>query len=365
MSKFITMKMMKSWLLVVFWILFSNLSIASIKGNTNNFYLNGEIIGQITGKVVLSYQNENGLMYKDTTLLIDGYFKFSGFITQPTMVSLRGDVKNQGDADVNATSFFIEPNQTISIFLKKNKFKEVVIKGSKTQIEFETYNKNTKDLDFDQLVKYNYDYITNHRNSYVSVFIFHIFKQFWSVDSCFGLYNNLSSEIKNSIIGKEVIKELNVINSATSGNEAFNFRNLSIKNKEIKLSDFKDKVVLLDFWASWCLPCRKGNPNLIRLFEKYHDKGFEIISISSDDNISAWKAAIEKDKISAWYHTLSDIYKEGKVISTNDNIGKKYGIQVLPTQILIDRNGNIIKRFDSEESINLLERHLKTMLELK
>lgn len=334
--------------------------------NTNSSYntllISGQIINQKDGIITIYYQRENNLSVRDTAQIIDGRFHFKGSIIQPTMVSLRGMVKSQGDEDVNAVTFFVEPNQTLSILIKKDTFKEAKIEGSKTQKEFEIYNKATANLDFEPLLKYNYNYIENHKNSYVSIFMMNIFKQFWSVDSCINLYNSLNVEIKKSSVGKQVIKELQGINNTKTGNVPFNFKSLTLKGEQIELTDFKGKVVLLDFWASWCLPCRKGNPALINLYEKYHNKGLEIIGISSDEKVLAWKNAVEKDKISIWHQISSNIY-DGKKIIDKENIGSKYGIQVLPTQILIGRDGLIFNRMINEININVLEKYLKKALE--
>jgi thiol-disulfide isomerase/thioredoxin len=109
---------------------------------------------------------------------------------------------------------------------------------------------------------------------------------------------------------------------------------------------------LLDFWASWCVPCRKGNPHLIKLYNQYKEQGFEIIGISDDDSkVEAWHKAVEQDKIGIWKHVLRgmDIEKKMKGQSNPGDISEKYNISTLPTKILIDKNGKIIGRYGSEE----------------
>ncbi len=98
--------------------------------------------------------------------------------------------------------------------------------------------------------------------------------------------------------------------------------------KEVKLSSLKGKVVLIDFWASWCGPCRRANKHLKKLYEKYKDQGLEILSISTDDSRTAWKKAIKDDKTN-WLHVIDD-----------RNVAYAWQIQYLPTTFLIDRNGN-------------------------
>jgi len=102
----------------------------------------------------------------------------------------------------------------------------------------------------------------------------------------------------------------------------------------IKLSSLKGKVVLLDFWASWCLPCRKNNPNLIKLYEKYKGLGFEVYSVSLDSKEKDWKKAVEQDNLK-WPINVYD--KKGWYAkSTYD-----YGVDSIPLNFLIDKEGKI------------------------
>ncbi len=107
-----------------------------------------------------------------------------------------------------------------------------------------------------------------------------------------------------------------------------------LKGDSIRLSSMKGKVFLLDFWASWCVPCRFSNKQLVKLYARYKDKGFEILGVSLDDNKNAWKKAVSKDKIS-W-------------LQINDNGGWdaltaiKWNINAIPASFLIDKDGNVV-----------------------
>jgi thiol-disulfide isomerase/thioredoxin len=117
----------------------------------------------------------------------------------------------------------------------------------------------------------------------------------------------------------------------------------------LKLTDFRGKYVLVDFWASWCVPCRAGNPHLLSLYAKYKDKGFEIIGVSDDDsNHEAWKKAVEKDGIGVWKHVLRGLKRDPNSeygFDKSASISDRYGISSLPTKILIDPAGVIIGRY--------------------
>ena len=103
-----------------------------------------------------------------------------------------------------------------------------------------------------------------------------------------------------------------------------------------KLSDLKGKIIYLDFWASWCAPCRKENPNLVKTYKKFNPKGFEIVAVSVDQNKEKWLAAIEKDSLN-WLH-LNDLKGQG------NRAALMYGVTGIPDSFLIDKDGIIVAR---------------------
>lgn len=104
-----------------------------------------------------------------------------------------------------------------------------------------------------------------------------------------------------------------------------------------KLSDLRGKVVLLDFWASWCGPCRRENPNVTKIYAQYHDKGFEVFSVSLDSDAASWKRAIEADKL-VWPNHVSDLKK------WQSQAAAIYGVRSIPSTFLLDKEGRIIQR---------------------
>lgn len=118
------------------------------------------------------------------------------------------------------------------------------------------------------------------------------------------------------------------------GQAAPEIRLPGLADSAIALSSLKGKVVLLDFWASWCGPCRQNSPNLVKLYKRYHDAGFEIFSVSIDRDKNAWKRAIEQDKLDPWVHVVD-------LAAWNAQSTLDYGIEAIPATFLIDKDGVI------------------------
>ena len=121
---------------------------------------------------------------------------------------------------------------------------------------------------------------------------------------------------------------------ALTGKPAPNLTMQDVNGKTVSISDFKGKYLLVDFWASWCGPCRQENPNVVAAFNKYKNKNFTILGVSLDDDKQAWKDAISKDGL-AWNH-MSDLKQ------WDSQAVKAYGFDGIPFNVLIDPNGNII-----------------------
>jgi peroxiredoxin len=126
-------------------------------------------------------------------------------------------------------------------------------------------------------------------------------------------------------------------NVVSPGKLAPDFEELMLDGTtKMKLSDLRGKIVLLDFWASWCGPCRKENPNVVKLYDKYQKSGFTVMSVSLDRDRAAWKAAIEKDNLK-WPNHVSDLQQ------WSSKVGQMYQVKGIPFTVLIDKEGKIIK----------------------
>lgn len=124
------------------------------------------------------------------------------------------------------------------------------------------------------------------------------------------------------------------------GQQAPEIRLPGLSDSTITLSSLRGKVVLVDFWASWCGPCRLNSPNLVKLYARYHDAGLEIFSVSLDKDKAAWRKAIEHDQLTPWVHVVDQAAWNAR--STID-----YGVDAIPATFLVDRNG-VVKAVNVE-----------------
>lgn len=157
----------------------------------------------------------------------------------------------------------------------------------------------------------------------------------------FELFNKLvtllDKDYNYSAHVKQLVNKRNQLIATAVGQPSPEINLPDINNNNIALSSLKGKIVLIDFWASWCGPCRKENPNVVRLYDQYKDKGFDIYSVSLDKNKDAWVKAIEMDKLT-WPSHVSDL------LQWSSSVVPQFGIEGIPFTLLIDRNGNIIAK---------------------
>ncbi|MBR1549474.1 MAG: AhpC/TSA family protein [Bacteroidales bacterium] len=162
-------------------------------------------------------------------------------------------------------------------------------------------------------------------------------------EQAFEQYAPLYKKIRDGLIDKwpenEFVKHVDsrVRTALVAGMEAPDIVMADRNGNTRRLSDLRGKVVLIDFWASWCRPCRMENPNVVRLYSQFHNKGFEVFSVSLDNNRDAWLKAIEDDHLS-WPNHVSDLR------GWSSAAGRLYGIQSIPATVLVAPDGKIMAR---------------------
>lgn len=153
------------------------------------------------------------------------------------------------------------------------------------------------------------------------------------------LYKEVRDALKDRYADNDFVKHLDqkVRSAVMVGMEAPDIVMADTTGAMRRLSDLRGRVVLIDFWASWCRPCRAENPNVVRLYRKYHDQGFEIFSVSLDNSADRWKAAINDDHL-VWPNHVSDLR------GWSSAAGRLYGVSSIPATVLLDRDGKVLAR---------------------
>lgn len=150
------------------------------------------------------------------------------------------------------------------------------------------------------------------------------------------IYADFSDEVKDHTLGKLLGENIAKMSKTDIGAEVEMFEAPSPDGDVVSLKDAMGKLTLIDFWASWCKPCRMENPNVVSVYQDYKDKGFSIISVSLDKNKNSWEKAIEDDNMD-WYHISNLKY-------WNEPIAKDWGVRSIPATFLIDEDGVIIAK---------------------
>lgn len=202
----------------------------------------------------------------------------------------------------------------------------------------EEENKITNEINVlrESIKKGRIQFISTHNNSPASAIYLYVLQDHLSVEELETFYTNLTPAVKNIGYVKMIPEKIQARKNAAIGNTAPEFSATDINGKQINLSDYRGKYVLLEFWASWCVPCREENPNLIKAYNNYHDKGFVVIGISLDDKKDRWEKAIKEDQL-PWIHV-------SELNAFDNQLAKLYGVQPIPDNFLIDPKGQIIAR---------------------
>jgi thiol-disulfide isomerase/thioredoxin len=359
---------------------------AALQGKAQQFTLTGKIKGQPDAPVFLRYSDNTGKINTDSAFIENGNFVFKGNIDGPLMATLyvsSKSAKAQAGKYSNAVSFFLEPT-SIKAEGEFANLPALKFSGSKSQTEYIIYRDLFKptademdaiqqkwlahnaeyiaiarvDKNDDKLIplgrtmdslnaflvdnneKHTKSFIKTYPNSYVSVYELNSFKTRFNIADVTELFRNLSPVLQKSEYGVQVQNLITEIEENSTGKLAKQIVATDIDGKKLSLSDFKGKYIILDFWGSWCGPCRESTPHLKELFAKYNKQGLDVLAIAVDDKPADWRKAVEKDGTSIWHNIF-----ETKTADGRNEITTKYAVKAFPTKILIDKNGVIVGRY--------------------
>ncbi len=339
----------------------------------NSFIVKGKVLNKDSGLVRLNQIGEKAFDAK-TCELTNGEFYFEGEVDLPEEFFIQYK-ENESSRGTDYFKFFVEPSSETEIVFDTERFNKSEFKGSKIGNEyweisktiFDEFdseieklipdyqnaqnNENTEQLNeiigkLDSITKLSQDWVLNyawnHPESYISAnFLYQ--RQFnIKLDTLQKYFDRLDK----NLIESKYYKRLNSYLSVQVGKPYLDFELADLNGNIHKLSSIaKDKVVLIDFWASWCKPCREHNKHLKELYENNKSNGFEIVGISQDRDTTQFLNAIEEDEMT-WLNLLDK--------SDENSVGKKYESTSVPFNILIDNNGIIVYRANDYENLEIM-----------
>jgi peroxiredoxin len=353
---------------IVFILTTALLAIACNELAENEYSLSGSANGIENGKkVFVEVQSETGVTVIDTGVVENGKFELKGQITERDLGFIR--IENE-----NISVPFIIENGKINVTIvvdsmqynkiggtpnndKFQEFNEKTLVVVKKKNKFEVNNmarmdaaKKSRDTATVKMIMMEYNsfqdemnviskkFIKDNPDSYLSVLLLENFlmRQYLTVDEIKSYFGSLSDDLKKSKSGKKIQEVLTSLTAVVVGKLAPDFSGPTPDGKKISLKQSLGKVTIIDFWASWCGPCRAENPNVVALYNEFHPQGLNIIGVSLDKDAAKWKEAIAKDGL-IWPH-ISHLQQ------WEDPIAKQYNVQSIPATFILDAKGNIVAK---------------------
>ena len=309
---------------------------------SKGYLITAHINGLKNGTAILAKLDllTNEPIYVDSSNIIDGAFEFIGELSNPYLHTI---IIND---TIGKFHLFLE-NSSINITGNINEMDEIKISGSREDSLFRSY---PIDSIFEK--KTGQEIMANYPNYVFSAFVAYYQFQIFNLDldTMENIINNFNEPIKQSVYYHHLQALHKTIKHISIGQKAPDFTIKNTVGELINLDDFKGQYVLLDFWASWCAPCRAANPTLVEAYQQFRDKNFAIIGISVDKDEDKWLKAIDKDGLE--WTNLS------KLNGWND-ISDLYGVKAIPQNFLINPDGIII---DKNINITALLQRLNQVL---
>ena len=235
----------------------------------------------------------------------------------------------------NGINFWVDSSMTI-ITLINGEFRNSSITGSKTENSYQNLLKSKKDKSPKEREQKDQEFVFKNPDNMVSALLLSFYSSRWGKEMTSEMYADFTEELKASGYGKKINKYLELNKNLQIGDQFADLSMTDSLGNKVSMSDYKGSTILLEYWASWCGPCRSENPELLKTYNKFKSSGFEIYAVSLDEVREDWLKAIKEDKIN-WTH-VSDL--KGKI----SDACITYGIDGLPDNFLIDKEGRIVGR---------------------
>jgi peroxiredoxin len=337
----------------------------------NTFNLKGEFTNLKENKNIYLIHVENDAEKLDSAKVTNGKFEFNIALAKPALAILlldhTGNDLNSKQSPKDFYRFFIDAGNatlTSTDSVAKAKLKGLEIFDVHQQLikstipieeelialnkEFGSYPEDKRrDPKFALGFQDRYEALLEKRTAAIAAFIINNPSSYVSLYSLSGdlatddmnvvlvenAYKGLSDDLKNTNMAKSILYKLDLAKRTSIGVMAADFEAKTPEQIPIKLSSFKGQYVLIDFWASWCGPCRQENPNVLRAYETFKDKNFTVLGVSIDEKEDAWVKAVKQDGL-VWVQLLD----------RTSEIANMYGINAIPKNFLVDPSGKIIAK---------------------
>ncbi|MDR0506392.1 MAG: AhpC/TSA family protein [Dysgonamonadaceae bacterium] len=300
--------------------------IASVFGaSAADLSVAGTVANIKSGKIYLQKFDNKKLHLIDSTEIKNGTFKFSTDVELPELYALTLDTIK------SSYLVFLDKNPVTVQFDTAQYYRNTVVTGSALQDAYVDYRKQG-DVKIDEYIR------ANPASLVAAYVLYREFSYRLSPEEIEADIQLLDPSLHHTQYVQVLHELAATMRTVAIGKQAPDFTQNDTEGKPVTLSEQlkKAEYTLVDFWAAWCGPCRKENPNVVGAYEKYKDKGFSVFGVSLDKSKAAWLKAIEKDKLT-WTH-VSDL-------SYWDNAAAKlYGVRAIPANFLIDKNGVIVAK---------------------